>query len=72
MRIFYLPASTLDLQPAALREGMRKHHWRRYFDLCRDDGERAQYHRKLAESLQGPRLEKTVGFFASPSIYSSQ
>lgn len=53
MKIYYLPASTADLDPEITREQMRRHHWHEYFLALRDrDNVRAKYHGKLARSLE--------------------
>lgn len=75
MRVFYLPASSLDLSSESLRESMRRWHWRRYFQCLRHESgarrrtawsdfapeaaaiyrKQADYHRKLAQSLEKTR-----------------
>lgn len=51
--VFYLPESSRDLEPATLRESMRRHHWKRYFLCLRArNAPQAAYHRALAEELE--------------------
>jgi len=53
MKTNYLPESVLELSPEALRNQMRKHHWRQYFlALKARQPNRAKYHATLARSLK--------------------
>ena len=73
MKVFYLPVSSTELSTEALRENMRRWHWRRYFHflkreaqwlrsefpgcfaLSKEAKQMAEYHRKLAQSIQNTK-----------------
>lgn len=57
-RIYYLEPSHCSMNTPALREHMRRHHWRQYFlALRRKDTKLAEHHLTLAKSLEEHRRE---------------
>lgn len=50
-----------DYSPEELRElrhAMRRHHWRRFFQLAESDEKFAHYHLTLARSVRLPKQER--------------